>query len=73
MTIKVEYRRKRKVQPGTTDKVWYFRCPNCTMPKLVVTSKLYAECGGRYCRGGVYLPKHKITESQYRDMCCEGA
>jgi hypothetical protein len=70
--MKVEYRKKlKRVSGSLTEKVWYFRCPNCTMPKLVVTSKLFAECGGRYCRGRVYLPKHKITESQYRESVCE--
>lgn len=67
--LKVEYRKKRKrVQGNTEEKVWYYRCPTCTMPKLVVTRLLYAECGGRYCRGRIYLPKHKISESQYQDL-----
>lgn len=70
--MKVEYRKRiKRVSGSLTEKVWYFRCPNCTMPKVVVTKLLHAECGGRYCRGRVYLPKHKITESQYRESVCE--
>jgi hypothetical protein len=48
-----------------TNKVWYFRCPNCGLPGVFVTHLMYGACGGRRCRGKFYLPHYEISRSEY--------
>ena len=62
------YRRKNlpKSSWGKSDEVWYFRCPQCLKASIVVTHRMYADCGGKWCRGLVHLPSHRISEDEYK-------
>lgn len=57
--------RNDEIPRSLRNKIWYFRCPMCNMPKVVVTHLLYAECRGKWCRGKVYLPGSRIGEAEY--------
>lgn len=59
-------RKSLRKSSSIRNKVWYFRCPNCLKETMVVTHRMYAECGGRWCRGLVNLRQHQITETEYR-------
>jgi hypothetical protein len=66
----VQSRYPRKSLPksswGKNDRTWYFRCPNCNKATIVVTHRMYADCGGKWCRGLIHLPSHQITEAEYK-------
>jgi hypothetical protein len=59
--------RKRSLRKDSSpkNKVWYFRCPNCNKPTIFVTHLMYGECGGKWCRGRLYLPWYQITKAEY--------
>jgi hypothetical protein len=60
------YRRKSLYKSSSpTNKVWYFKCPNCNKPTIYVTHLMYGECGGKWCKGRLYLPHYEITQAEY--------
>lgn len=48
------------------DKVIYYRCNHCLKVGVLVSSKKWGYCGGRWCGRAMYLPKVKITREEFK-------